>query len=296
MAVVPVLISCGTGIDSTARITYNDVKRQVGALTPEEQLVADILPEPLSDWTPGKRFYVVDDRLKVLLGATAPDYPIAGEYLSFIEARENISPLGGKVTKLSFLTQRGDEVVYPLNLSLGEVSNRRRVDIPFTIEESLIDATRAKLAGRQLYVLVADRYHPDGSNSRRPKFIPVTVKAVNPGNDIYPVSVVMDEGDSGSSMVYMNVGSEAGSKRTFNTLFSLDNPRSRYGDIKDDTWQLIVNNKVTEGMTRSECRLAAGPPVDIKTTNTGGYILEIWMYDSGVTLRFEDGILKQFKL
>ncbi len=296
MAVVPVLISCGTGIDSTARITYNDVKRQVGTLTPEELLVADILPEQLGDWKAGKRFYVVDDRLKVLLGATAPDYTIAGDYLSFIEAREDISPLGGKITKLSFLTSRGDEVVYPLNLSLGEVSSRSRVDIPFTIEESLIAATREKLAGRQLYVLVADRYLPDGSNSRRPKFIPVSVSAVKPGNDIYPVSIEMDEGNGVTSMVYMTVGGEAGSKRTFGTLFSIENPRSRYNDIKDDVWTLIANNRVSEGMTRRECRLAAGPPVDVKTTNTGGYILEIWMYDSGVSLRFEDGILKQFKL
>lgn len=293
---MPVLIACGTGIDTTPRITYDDVRKQVGELTPEEHLVADIQPEPLSQWKAGKRFYVIDDRLKLLLGATAPGYSIKGEVLSFIEAREDISPLGDKVTKLVFLTSRGDEVIYPVKLSLAGIGSRPRVDIPFTIEESIITSTRDKLAGRKLFVLVADRYKPDGSNSRRPKFIPVTITGVNPGNDIYPVSLIMDEGAGNCSMVYMNVGTEAGSKRSFNTLFALDNPRARYKDIKDDVWELIVNNKVAEGMTRRECRLAAGAPTDVKTTNTGGYILEIWMYDNGVSLRFEDGILKQFKL
>lgn len=297
LTLLPAAAGCGTGIEVTQKVTSSDVKRELGPQSPEQKLLADVAPQPLGEWTPGKRFYVTDDKIKLLLGNTAPAEPLAGSEIVYTGKSERITATGDTVTDLTFRSAGGHQIVYPAPMSESRLAAIGRVEIPFTAEMSLVDECRSRLAGNTYYVLVADQYTPAGANSRRRKYVPVTVKNVVPGNSIYPVAVIFTENDvnpATESMLYLNPGTTA-SQRTFAQLFSLDNPRLRYPHITDATWGCIVNNRVEPDMTREECRLALGAPVTVDSGPAGGYIVEIWTYDNGVYLRFEDGLLKSYR-
>lgn len=286
---------CGNGIDSTARITADDVRREVGRDTPEQSFLSDLQPQELAAWTVGKRFYVTDDKLKLMLGATAPDYPLEQQYIAYVGSSEVVTPTGARNTLLSFTTSRGDTVTYTSRLSLDELAGRRRVDIPFTVEQSMVDSVAARMLHNVYYILTPDRFTPAGDNTRRRKFVPVTVTAVHPGNSIYPVAVMVTDTPGGEpTMLYLNVGSTAvGANRSFDRLFSFTDPRKRYPAITDAHWDAIVANSALEGMTREETRLALGPPLSTDRRNTGSYIVELWTYENGRYLRFDDGVLRE---
>ena len=86
-----------------------------------------------------------------------------------------------------------------------------------------------------------------------------------------------------------------GSPRTFPTLFSFDDPRKKYPDISPENWERIINGRVEAGMTREECRLALGSPKEVDRAANNSYLREIWLYENGIYLVFEDGLLKIYR-
>lgn len=291
------LTACGTGIDSTRRITAGEVERSVGPKTDEERLLADIAPEPFEQWKPGKLFVVTDDRLRLMLNNTAPAASLLGDTLAYLSSADRTSPTGTRVADLSFTTRAGHTVTYTSRSDSEALRQAQSVEIPFTIELSTIESVKKLLMGRQLWVLVPDRFNTDGSHMRGRKFIAVTVKDVVPGNTIYPVAVIIEEADTGAeSMLYMSVGASTAAHRRFANLFSLSDPRLKYQSVSDTNWKAIVANTVLPGMTRDECRLAWGAPSTIDRGPTGGgYITEVWGYDNGAYLIFEDGLLREHR-
>ena len=95
--------------------------------------------------------------------------------------------------------------------------------------------------------------------------------------------------------MYMTIGNKLQSTRNFDTLFSLTNPRDKYPKISDDHWHYIVHNIVTQGMTKEECRLSLGAPFSIDRMPSNAGVIELWKYNHGANLIFEDGILKDYK-
>ncbi|MDE6394843.1 MAG: hypothetical protein K2K77_05820, partial [Duncaniella sp.] len=65
--------------------------------------------------------------------------------------------------------------------------------------------------------------------------------------------------------------------------------------IPPEHWQLIIAGRITEGMTLEACRLALGSPKEIERGATNSVIREAWLYENGVYLLFEDGLLKRFR-
>ena len=94
----------------------------------------------------------------------------------------------------------------------------------------------------------------------------------------------------------MTVGADRAATRNFSTVFNFDDPRKRYPQISDETWELIINSKVREGMTRDECRLALGAPNSYRTIPVINAVVEQWNYDDGIYLIFEDGLLSRFRI
>ncbi len=297
LACVALLSSCGTGIDSTRRITADEVERSVGPQTDEERLLADIGPEPFALWQPGKLLVVTDDRLRLMLNNTAPSTSLLADTLAYTGATDRTSPTGARVADLTFTTRSGHPVTYTSRSDIETMRAAQAIEIPFTIELSTVEAVRSRLLGRKLWVLVPDRFNTDGSHLRGRKYIVVTVKDVVPGNTIYPVAVIIDEDDTAAeSMVYMSVGPTTAAHRRFANLFSLSDPRLKYPSVSDANWSAIVSNSVLPGMTREECRLAWGAPATIDRGPTGGgYITEVWGYDNGAYLIFEDGLLREHR-
>lgn len=301
MALLPLLLpvtGCFTGIESTPRINADDAGREITRTTSEEAYLADIGNEPFARWIPGKQWVVTDSKLSILLAGDGDALPPAvGDTLSYVGCVEVPSVTGGGAVDLRLAGHGGAEYLYRVNAPAAELASRRRVDIPFTVEMSVIDSVAARLDGRTLYTRTSLWYDSIGESVSGRRFVPVTVTDVTVGNTVCPVRVRFTDADAParSYFLYLAIGEGAAASRTFPAQFYFDNPRARYPSMSDTVWDNIVNSRVTEGMTREECRLALGAPSDIKRRYGRDRLGELWSYPDGSYLLFEDGLLWEFR-
>ncbi len=293
-----VATSCFTGIESTPRITDKEVSRRNVVVTEEDRWLADVTPQPLAQWQPGKQFYVTDSKISLAL-EPGNDAPAQGSVLRYLSSRSVTSLTGGDDTELVFASSSGGEAVYRINADKSELDTRRSISVPFTIEMSLVDSVRSRLVGRDLYVRTSLWYDSVGNAMTGLKYIPVKVIAVEPGNLVYPVKVTFSTSAGkecpDTASVFMSVGDELHSARNFAALFNFSNPRDRYPMITDVNWDRIIHGRVAVDMTRDECRLALGSPSHIDRYQGTSAYGERWTYENGVYLIFFDGILSSFR-
>ena len=296
--IAAVATSCFTGIESTPRITDKEVSRRNVVVTEEDRWLADVTPQPLAQWQPGKQFYVTDSKISLAL-EPGNDAPAQGSVLRYLSSRPVTSLTGGDDTELVFASSSGGEAVYRINADKSELDTRRSISVPFTIEMSMVDSVRSRLVGRDLYVRTSLWYDSVGNAMAGLKYIPVKVIAVEPGNLVYPVKVTFStsagKGCPDTASVFMSVGAESHSARNFAALFNFSNPRDRYPMITDANWERIIHGRVAVDMTRDECRLALGSPSHIDRYQGTSAYGERWTYENGVYLIFFDGILSSFR-
>lgn len=309
----PALTSCFTGVESTPRIK-NDEARKHGFIggTVEERYLADVKPQPVKDWSKGKKFHITDPKVAVLFTQPFSERALAeGSELTFDTIVPAPSVTGRGASNVRFLSASGDTLCYRLEIASDQLLKRDRLLIPFTIESYVVDRVRDKLSGKTLYInvptwLPADlrlsrgEYVPSVSRYVRGlRHTPVEITAVEPGNDAYPVCVYFKdttgEFPDETFRIYMTAGSDNIATRNFETLFSFENVRKKYPLISDHIWNLIIHSRLEPGMTREECRLALGSPSENRKYATTKAMVERWIYDSGVYLIFEDGVLTTFR-
>lgn len=289
------LTGCFTGVESTPKITGADVKKERVTTTPEDNYLAGVTDSPLSAWERGKRFVVTDDKIKLIFGSTAPAQSLAGTEITYNGASESTGITGGNVTDLSFITASGDIVEYRINQPLNELESKSSLSVPFTIQQSMVEQARALLDGKRFYILTRS-WRDDNDNSVGGRqFVPITIDSVSPGNSVYPLKLSFTDDKGVSARMFLLPGILKGSPRTFPTLFSFDDPRKKYPDISPENWERIINGRVEAGMTREECRLALGSPKEVDRAANNSYLREIWLYENGIYLVFEDGLLKIFR-
>lgn len=288
---------CFTGIESTPKITADDVKRQQAVASDEERFLKDIAPQQLSDWEKGKLFYVTDDKISLALEPGSKSYPKATEYIEFQSSHELPSMTGKPDTELIFLNQAGDEVRYRIQAPSDELNKRRKIEIPFTVETSIVDDVKKALLGNTYYVRTSTWFDDNGAALRGNKFIPVKITDVLPGNTVYPVKLQFTPASENlhPAYLYMSAGDAAKGARDFASLFYFDDPHKRYPNITDETWNNIIRGKVALYMTREECRLALGSPASIDRRPGISTMRELWTYENGIYLIFDDGILQSFR-
>ena len=293
----------------TAPIGQNEVRKE-GAYAPsdERQLMASVISQPPSTWKPGKQWVITDERLKVLLNVVNGAMPadMTGNVLNFDSMVTGRNIVGNEYTDIIFALSPADHqpsetrVSYRIDMPLDSLMRRQTLSIPFTVESSLVTDTDALLRGRELYVMTATWLDDNGNYIKRRRFLPVIITSVTSGTPQAPLKVSFhlkdDPSTSGSLMLTMPARDDADGPRDFASMFSLKNPRDIYKSIYPDIWELITRGRVTEGMTREECRLSLGNPVEIKRTEMYGYTRETWLYEAGSYLVFEDGILKTSRL
>lgn len=301
LSLLPLALSmtgCFTGIESSPRINANDAGKGVVKSTPEQSFLADVDAAPFASWTPGKRFYVTDSKVSLVLGASAADASLAaGDTLVFTGSREVPSVTGRGSTDLLLAGRDGREYTYRVNASGEQLASRRRVDIPFTIEMSIPDTVAARLTGRTLYTRTPLWYDEGGEIAAGRRFVPVTVTRVTPGDAVYPVRVYFtDPATPGRTYsLFLSVGEGTPASRSFASQFYFTNPRSLYPSVTDAVWDDIINSRVSIGMTRDECRLSLGAPADISRRYGRDRLRELWSYPDGTYLVFEDGLLWDFR-
>ncbi len=293
--------SCFTGIESTPRISTGDVrKRDAANLTPEQIYLSDITPERPADWMPGKRFFVTDDKISIIfMPGDADCDSLNGHDLIFQRIDEVPAVTGDDATIIVFTTPgRNGNLQYRINTPPTEIARRNKLEIPFTVERSIVNRVDSTMKSKTFYISTPKWFSAtDDKAFTGKRHVPVTVTHVEPGTYIYPLRVYFlpENGDS-EYWIPMTFGEDRAATRNFNTVFNFEDPRKRYPQITDETWQLIMNSRVTTGMTRDECRLALGAPNSLRTIPVINAIVEQWSYDDGLYLIFEDGILTRFRI
>lgn len=290
------LSSCFTGIESTPKITSSDVKREKITVRAEEEFLKDISREPLGKWEPGKRFYVTDNKINLIFGSDAPNATgLKGEYITFEGVRDIISVAGLPLGEFKFRLPNGSTALFRSNKSIDSWEKQGYVEIPFTIEEKVVGDVAERLNGRDYYILTSQWYDTNDQARKGRKFIKVRIDRVFPGTTEYPVRLAMTDENGEPFHLFLSVGSGLKASRDFSSLFSFSDPRQRYPLITDKVWTNIINGKVAQDMTQDECRLSLGQPDVIDRRPGYGYLYEIWGYENGVYLIFEDGLLKSFR-
>lgn len=291
------LTGCFTGIESTPKITASDVKKEKVIITQEEKYLNDIKPVPFSQWESGKLFFVTDNKISLALEPSGAEPPKTGTVLSYVDYSPILAPTGETETQLKFLDPEGNTIYYRINTSPDDLKARDHVDIPFTIEMSLVDNVRDRLLGKTFYIRTSLWYDNNGDSQRGMKFIPVEITDIQPGNMVYPVKVFFKPsiGEDVHPHLLMSVGENTKAARSFAALFYFDNPHNLYPSISNENWELITKGIVKQYMTREECRLALGAPNTIDRHAGISTLQERWGYENGIYLIFDDGLLQSFR-
>jgi len=290
------LQGCFTGVESTPKVTSRDVRRNNVKDSPEKLFMAEVPGrEAPSRWRHGKEFIITDPRIGLIFEPSAVQTsPLAGDTLRLLSVASYTSLTGDSLMALVFDSRRGP-VTYHTMADSRQWTVRDHFEIPFTIEKSMLDSVNALMAGNTYYILPQRRLSERGTDTIGMRYVPVEITAVTPGNANYPLMVNFVNTDGVTQHLMMTVGTSAASTRNFHTLFSFTDPRKQYPEISDQVWRLIQHSQVQLGMTPKECRLALGPPDDYLKLPSSAGIVERWVYNDGVYLIFEDGMLSRFR-
>lgn len=299
-AALPTLAACFTGVDSTPKITDREIKKQKVVESAEKKFLSDVSGEKPSEWRPGKRLYVTDNRISLIftpqsMGGTVIPDSLAGQEIVLTGITSVLSVTGEEEVQLSFIDNQGTRLGYRPGVLRSTFDERSQFEVPFTVEISVVEAVSQRLVGNTYYILTSRRTDADGMETKGLRYVPVTISRVTPGNANQPLRVYFTDVSGHEYSVPMTIGSDPTSTRNFDTLFAFDNPRSKHNSITDRVWGLIMRSEIETGMTSNECRLALGAPNDYTRVPTTGGMVERWTYDNGVYLIFEDGVLTRYR-
>lgn len=290
------LSGCFTGIESTPRISDNDVKRQNIVETPEDTYLNDVVPDSSESSKIGHQWIVTDSKIKLVLDPSAAQYSIQpGDTLTLVALTDNRRFDGQHVADALLADTRGNRFTYRTNLTVDNFKSGTKLEIPFTVDCPTIENVRRKMEGKTYYITTPTRYDMNGNLYTGRRFVAVRIDTVSYGNVYYPICLVATDDLGQQFKLYMSVESQSKMPRKFASMFSLSNPRKRYPTVTDENWNLIVNGKVSQGMTRDECRLALGKPDNVDRQMGYSVVREIWTYENGRYLLFIDGLLETYR-
>lgn len=301
MAILAMLTSsCFTGIESTPKITDVDVRRQALSTSPDNaRLLRDIAPQPIAKWQVGKAFIVTSPKIGMALTLSPSTAHLSpGDTLRFRSIRNITSILGKPVAEITFSAPDSTTAIYRADNSIETLSSLPGLSIPFTSELSISHEVRTRMLGNDYWVNTSDWLDRNLIPRRGRKFIKVRVIDVDHGDDTYPVLLTLaDVGHEPADTfcLLMSIGNGISSTRQFPALLSIDDPHKRYPTITPAMWQLICNGKVETGMTRDEVRLSLGRPINVDRRPGYNSLAEIWTYENGRFIIFEDGLLKTYR-
>lgn len=302
-ALIALMSSCFTGVESTPRIGAADVRKQQAAnLTAEQQFLTQVHPLPPAQWQAGREFLVANDRISLIFNTSSDNTEhLNGHKIYFKGFAPARSLTGDDATDAMFVSDDNRNLVYRISGTDSEkIDTLKSLQVPFTVDLDVVDQIDNLLRGKELYICTNAWYHPQNRQAIYGlRHVSVIVDSVGPGDDNFVAAVYFSLKDTKEygpmrGMLLMSLGTK--STRTFDNLFSFTNPRKKYPDIKDEIWQLIIKSRVKPGMTRDECRLALGTPPQIERVPTTIGMREKWTYTDGVFLIFDDGFLTRYRL
>lgn len=274
--------------------------KRISAPTEEEKFFSGIKGIPLIEWPQGKEFIVTDDRALLIFDAYVHPGDTAmislkGKELKYAGVRSKMNVAGQLNLVIDFL-DRDHIFTYDtgkeFDVAMQGVSSS---DIPMLIDEEMVEEARKKLTGQHLWTKSSLWYDSDGNRIDGKRYVPVTITDVKTGNMVFPLMIEIKEENGEGAFMFMNFGNSPTESRSFHNLFSLSDIRKQYPAIEQDLWEYISNGKVKLGMTKEECRLALGNPTEVNSGHDYSQTLDLWNYDDGTVLWFEDGHLTRFR-
>lgn len=294
------LTACFTGIESTPKITADELKKaKKQATSTEDQISAVIIPDSPSTWQTGREYLVADERIKLIFNAVDEQrLPSVGDTVIYVGYNGVPSLTGTTNIALNFHKKNDptDILTYVAEISPDDFMQRQRIDIPFMVDLSLVNKAKQLLTGKTLYIMSPYRYDSQNRAINGRKYIKVTVNNAVAGNADYPIRVNLTDIDNKTFSVLMTTGTDRSSTRNFSTLFSMTDPRLRHQSITDENWEAITYSRLKPYMTRDEARLAIGSPAEIDRGHSYSSAYERWVYPNGTYIIFEDGIIKSYRL
>ncbi|MCH5233607.1 MAG: hypothetical protein J1E78_08210 [Muribaculaceae bacterium] len=274
-------------------------KRKAKA-TDEEEFFSGINALPLQEWEKGKIFIATDDKALLIYDTQQQLFPndsvsIKGKLMQFagVESKMNAA---GDLTVVILFTDGERLLAYDTNKEFESAMTSFKSDeVPMMIDAEMVMQARKKLVGKNLWTRSNLWYDENGERIDGKKYIPVTVTAVEPGSLLFPLKVKIKDESGEEAYMFMNFGNSGTESRSFHNLFSISDIRKHYPTIEPETWDYISIGKVKSGMTKDECRLALGNPVDVNSGHDYSQTIDIWNYDNGKVLWFEDGRLVRFR-
>ena len=294
------LSSCFTGIESTKKINLSREERRMSNPTPEEKFMDQVSAYPLKEWETGKRFIASDDKALLVIVPQAGLFPVGpdsikGKILEFIGVESKINAAGNLNVGLLF-----SDGLFVYSYDTGKefdyaMENFKSNQIPMLIDEDMVAQAKALLVGKKFWSRSPLWYDAEGNRIDGRKFVEVTIEDVVPGNMIFPLKLKILSDKNETAYMFMNFGSADNESRAFHNLFSLSDIRKHYPSIDDETWEYISAEKVKAGMTKEEVKLALGNPSDTNSGHDYSQTLDIWSYENGRVLWFEDGRLVKIR-
>lgn len=286
--------SCFTGVESTPKISAEIVEKTLPGNIAEQKYLSDISGDSPTAWKPGKSFYVTDPRISIIFNPGAPELS-AGDIISYTGMREGVSLTGEPMVELTFADSNSKTMGYRVDVSESSLKAKDSFEVPFTVEVSVVDSVKTRMAAKTFYILTPVWYDLNEQSFTGRKYVPVKILDVLPGNSVYPIKLIVSDEHGGSFVMFMSVGHNLKAPRGFHKLFSLTNPRQKYPLIRDEVWQNIINNRIAIDMTLDECRLALGSPAKVIRRADQSTLYEVWTYENGIYLLFRDGILSEYR-
>lgn len=290
--------SCFTGVEGTKKIELSRRDRQALKTTPEEVYMNDIHGTPWTSWQRGKRFRVTDSKVALLFDQrflpADTSNPIKKDIDIVYVGNDNAVDVNGREIPVLLFSAEPHTLRYNLS-AIQSADSLLSTSMPMMIDMDAVHEADSLLRGKKLWTLSPIRYEIDGTRAPGLKFDEVEILEVKPGDTIFPLKIIFRDSKGNNGMMFMNFNDRTNASRRFSNLFTFSDPRKKYPSISEENWQLICRGEIEKGMTKEECRLALGNPSDVNQGNTHSYMLDLWQYTDGVTLFFEDGILKDFR-
>ena len=291
--------SCFTGVETTRKITGDDaVKIGINTDSQGGSRLDSLVPAKFKDWEIGKRFYVTDNNIKIVLYSQKLNL----DTISFInktlvyngyveENRIGVEKLAYVILKDS----SGSEFYYKTGKTISELRDSSYLfKIPFTIDCDMVESVKNNLNGDSLYIKSPIWFNESGEQTRGFKFEKIKILDVLPGNKVYSINVKF-EYNGKTSYIYLSTKDNSVSSRLFSSIFSFTNPHLIYPLITDEVWSMIKRGEIKKYMTKDECKLSIGLPNDVNKIPTYNGLEEYWFYENGVYLLFRDGLLTEFR-
>lgn len=292
--------SCFTGIEGTKKISLSREDRKTLKPSAEEEFFRPVAGTPLSQWKKGRKFIAADNKALLIfdqegLPTDLNAVGMKGKTLLFEGTDRRIKPDGDYDMTLIF--RCGDrQYVYDTSKSMEMAPQEVTSDnIPMLIDMEMIDSARNLLIGKRLWTKSPLWYDDEGNRITGLKFVPVTIVDVQPGSPAFPLKVKFNTDDRHYAWAMMNFGYSGKESRSFVNLFYLTDLREKYPQIEDEVWNLICRGRVRAGMTKEECKLSLGNPQEVDSGHDYTQTLDLWHYQNGAVLWFEDGFLTRFR-